>query len=93
MNGSHRQFGVLIVSGETIEPQEVEANMADIAPTLLYILGEPIPSYMEGSALDVLQASKSVLRVEYHPPSKGDHENSTAEHDAIHKRLEQLGYL
>ena len=93
MNGSHRQFGVFIVSGETIESQEVEANMADIAPTLLYILGEPIPSYMEGAALDVLQVSKSVLRVEYHPPSKGDHENSTAEHEAIHKRLEQLGYL
>ena len=67
--------------------------MADIAPTLLYILGEPIPSYMEGKALDVLTVSKSQLRIEYCPVSKSDRENSTAEHDAIHRRLEQLGYL
>ena len=93
MNGSHRQFGVLILSGEAIRSQSVEANMADIAPTLLYILGEPIPSYMEGRVLDVLQVPQSQLRVEYCPASKSDRDNSTAEHDAIHKRLEQLGYL
>ena len=32
--------------------------MADIAPTLLYILGEPIPSYMEGRVLDVLTGAQ-----------------------------------
>ena len=85
-------LGFLIVSGR-IEPQEVTADMADIAPTLLYILGEPIPSYMEGRVLDVLQAPRSILTVEYHPTSRGDRENSSAEHDAIHRRLEQLGYL
>lgn len=93
MNGSHRQFGVLIVSGEAIESQEITAEMADIAPTLLYILGEPIPSYMEGRVLDVLHTPMSVSTVEYHPISRSDKENSTAEHDAIHRRLEQLGYL
>ena len=93
MNGSHRQFGVLIVSGESIAQQEVKANMADIAPPLLYLLGEPIPSFMEGRVLDVLRTSKGVSTIEYHPISKSDIENSSAEHKAIHRRLEQLGYL
>ena len=93
MNGSHRQFGVLILSGKDIKPQHVQADMADIAPTLLHILEEPIPSYMEGRILDVLERRKPIFRVEYHPKDTRDKRNSDEEHAAIRQRLEQLGYL
>ena len=93
MNGSHRQHGVIILSGKDIKPQRVEAEMADIAPTLLYILEEPIPSYMEGRVLDVLNRSKALRRVEYRPSKQQDKSNSSEEHEAIRQRLEQLGYL
>lgn len=93
MNGSHRQYGVLIMSGKDIKSQRVEAEMADIAPTLLYILEEPIPSYMEGRVIDVLKRSKAMHRVEYHPSKQNDKSNSSEEHEAIRQRLEQLGYL
>ena len=94
MNGSHRQFGVSIQSGETIEPQEVKANMADIAPTTA-LSSWRADTILHGRecAEYVLQIARGISTIEYHPISRSDKENSSAEHDAIHRRLEQLGYL
>ena len=93
MNGSHRQYGVLMLSGDSIRTTSVTANMADIAPTLLYCLGLEIPSYMEGRVLDVFNHSKSIVKVEYIPTATVAQKNSKGDHNAIRRRLEQLGYL
>jgi arylsulfatase A-like enzyme len=51
MNGSHRQFGVFVLSGKGIEQRgEVEAGVADVSPTLLAVLGEDVPTHMQGKA-------------------------------------------
>ncbi len=93
MNGSHRQHGVFIVSGKNVRPQRVEADMADIAPTLLYLLDEVIPSYMEGKILKVSTTERTTRRVSYHPKPTVSQANNSSEHNAIRRRLEQLGYL
>lgn len=94
MNGSHRQYGVLLLAGEKIHPIQTDAEMADIAPTLLAALGEPIPSYMEGSVLtEVFEHSIHLNRVEYEPNHREERTISDTENSAIRSRLEKLGYL
>ena len=93
MNGSHRQHGVIILSGNNIASKTIRADMADIAPTLLQAIGAIIPSYMEGKILDVFQAPTSKRTLEYGPSKRDTTANSATEHSAIRRRLEQLGYL
>jgi predicted AlkP superfamily phosphohydrolase/phosphomutase len=50
--GSHRQDGIVVLSGPAARAgSELSAAIADIAPTVLYLLGEPIPSDLEGRLL------------------------------------------
>lgn len=94
MNGSHRQYGVLLLTGNNIHPIQTDAEMADIAPTLLAALGEQIPSYMEGSVLsEVFEKTIEYTRVQYEPNHREEQMISGAENNAIRSRLEKLGYL
>lgn len=48
----HTEDGVLILSGPGIQAGvTLEPTIFDIAPTILYLLGQPIPSYMDGRVL------------------------------------------
>jgi len=48
----HRPMGIVILSGKWIKPGRVDrANIFDIAPTLLYLSGLPIPEDMIGNPL------------------------------------------
>ena len=51
--GAHRSYGFLIAAGKHVA-QEVTlegANIMDIAPTILYLMGEPVPRDMDGRVL------------------------------------------
>ncbi|MDH4187717.1 MAG: alkaline phosphatase family protein, partial [Nitrospira sp.] len=53
VNGEHRIQGVLLACGPIIR-QDVwvqNARLVDIAPTILYALGEPVPEEMDGVVL------------------------------------------
>lgn len=91
MNGSHRQHGVLCLYGEGLEKQEVKASMEDIVPTLLYAMGESIPSYMDGRVCVPHIKPPSIIEEEL-VPQEGQFANPL-ESRAIRSRLEQLGYL
>lgn len=50
MNGSHRKEGIFLLRGPDVSGG-VDAGtvrMTDAAPVILHLLGEPVPSYMEG---------------------------------------------
>ncbi len=51
--GAHRPYGFLVASGKNIiQGKTVEgASIMDIAPTILYLLGQPIPQDMDGKVL------------------------------------------
>ncbi|NNF07863.1 MAG: hypothetical protein HKN21_13955, partial [Candidatus Eisenbacteria bacterium] len=53
-SGHHHMQGILIANGPMFLKGEVEArqSLLDIAPTLLYLAGLPVPSYMEGNVLE-----------------------------------------
>ncbi|MGZ4438762.1 MAG: alkaline phosphatase family protein [Gaiellaceae bacterium] len=50
--GSHRPDGIFVLSGPAARAgAELHGGIADIAPTILYLLGEPIPAELEGRLL------------------------------------------
>ena len=100
--GTHRLNGVLIGGGPVLKNSvEVDnARLIDLAPTILYLLGVPVPDDMDGKVLT------SIFRPEFlatHPFQEGDasgvseaHPDSgyTDEESAkVEERLRALGYL
>jgi predicted AlkP superfamily phosphohydrolase/phosphomutase len=62
-DANHAHEGLYILAGEGIPAgagprQEIQ----DIAPTLLHLLGEPVPAEMEGSVLEVATAASAPAR-------------------------------
>ncbi|HZQ09656.1 MAG TPA: alkaline phosphatase family protein [Anaerolineae bacterium] len=103
-SGQHRMDGILIASGAGIVPNASDAthrtmtqspNLIDLAPTILQLLGEPIPDDMDGRVVSGLLADK--WTVEYAAATtfenRMDGEYSEAEEKEIEERLAGLGYL
>ena len=86
-------------------PSLREANLLDIAPTVLHLLGITVPDDMDGRILNELLDNEPALaspRPIFVPvlagangdPSLPDDSSYTAEEDAaIQQRLADLGYL
>jgi predicted AlkP superfamily phosphohydrolase/phosphomutase len=101
--GKHSREGVLIAWGSRINRghQVQDARIVDVAPTVLYLLGEPIPHEMDGRILE------GVIHPEYlaqNPPLFGHAEGvaigrpgqrayGEGEEREIEERLRGLGYL
>jgi predicted AlkP superfamily phosphohydrolase/phosphomutase len=100
LTGTHQPDGILIINGPDVKTgSEIEgAQLADLTPTMLRILGLPVPAYMDGAvlgdafadgALDSLIASTTTLDI-----SSLDKFVYTDEDTAkISQRLKDLGYL
>lgn len=104
VGGVHRQDGVYAFSGDGVLPsgsQGRRANIADIAPTLLAALGQPIPADMTGRAMThVFNKDNGGLPVQIGdapaplPEAPGSESvYNEEEQRAVEKRLEDLGYL
>ncbi len=95
MNGTHRQHGVLSLWGEGVEAgADVAAGMPDIAPTLLHLMGESIPDYMDGRVIkEALCEQKAPVMAPTAPTPRAPASASDAEAAALRERLERLGYL
>lgn len=96
MNGSHRPEGLLVMAGEGIRAGVVvEAGLADLAPTMLHLLGEAVPAHMDGRVLSEALVGEPPM-VETAPsavPLLPERLTSRAEAALIHARLTALGYL
>ncbi len=98
-SGGHRMEGIYVASGPDIAPREGQpASIFDIAPTLMYALGEPIPEVMDGEALTHLFATEfqAERSIEQKPltdlvgPEEAAAKRNTKE---VQERLEDLGYI
>ncbi|MCH9022874.1 MAG: alkaline phosphatase family protein [Planctomycetes bacterium] len=101
ISGYHRPEGIFLASGPAFErAKQVDASVLDIAPTVLYLMGLPIPRYMDGKIIE--QAIDPKL-LQAQPPRYCDVDLSserdcevtftTQEQAAMTKRLSDLGYL
>ncbi|HXH13120.1 MAG TPA: alkaline phosphatase family protein [Alphaproteobacteria bacterium] len=103
-SGDHRDEGILLATGpHFIRPGEIkEASILDLAPTILYLLGLPIPPAMDGHVLTELFLDDYLSQ---HPIQHGlnggsgvefddaQRDYSAAEEEAIRARLQGLGYI
>lgn len=97
VSSSHRMNGILIAAGAGIRPNATirDAALTDLAPTILHLLGLPVPSDMDGRVLaEALTDSRPVefgagaARV-----SSPDEGYSDEEEREVMDRLKDLGYI
>ncbi len=101
-SGSHRMDGIFLAQGPTLTcPGRVrEARLIDLAPTLLYLLDQPIPRDMQGRVLDEIihpqyLASHPIQRTPGSHPTAPQPEFalSSSENKELAERLRELGYF
>ena len=96
-SGCHRRNGVLLMSGKGVrEGFAVDgAHIMDLAPTILHLVGTPVPSDMDGRPL--VSALDMEAPVEYVGEDERENSDGTglsAEDAAeVEDRLRSLGYL
>lgn len=100
--GTHRMNGIFIAYGRDIKRNKLiqEANILDVTPTILHILGVPIPSDIDGKVLKTIfmpnsdLARREIKRVEI-DLERRQKEPIYSEHEKreLEDRLRQLGYL
>ncbi|MDY6867096.1 MAG: alkaline phosphatase family protein [Chloroflexota bacterium] len=106
-DGDHRFEGIFVAKGSQIaaNPNLPDLAIEDVAPTILYLMGLPVPTDMDGRVLtEILQPTT----LETHPIEFGDpvavwpneseaifyDEVMSAEDEAeLRERLQALGYL
>lgn len=101
-SGSHREAGVLMLHGRGIRRAHAVtgADILDVAPTILYLLGLPLPADLEGTVLEAA-LEEGLLRSQPRTHAASDAgstdspEADYSEDDAevIEERLRGLGYL
>jgi predicted AlkP superfamily phosphohydrolase/phosphomutase len=96
MNGSHRPEGVCLLAGAGVRrgARLAGARIVDVAPTLLCLLGEPVPGDLDGRVLaEALHAGGEVAAGAAAPARAGDAQPYSAEQAAVVAgRLRGLGY-
>ncbi len=101
VNGSHRREGVLILTGLSIERGVVlsKAAIEDVTPTILYLLGLPIPVDLDGRVLTeaIVEPARPLSSCMQASPTRQDagqvRPYSLKQEAVLSKRLRDLGYL
>ena len=100
--GVHHPDGILIAAGKDIQNQNgLRARLWDLAPTILYCLGLPAKSNMEGQIIENMFAEE--FKNQHPPPPPSDAPEAVLQNNNItysaedekilEKRLENLGYM
>jgi len=97
LEGTHRLDGIFVAQGSAVKSGvRIRGNIADLAPTILAGLGEPVPKDMDGRVLrDIFRVP---VEVTYEPPTdrKVDEAAPVLTESQIQEvagRLGALGYL
>ena len=102
--GTHRPEGIVALKAQGVAPtQRLEANLVDIAPTVLALFGQAAPAHMEGTPLPCVDRAPQKRTDAPAPSLSGMHtdarnaaaafEYSAEDQAIIEQRLADLGYL
>jgi len=102
-SGDHRMEGVLFLSSPGVRPghQLSNARIVDLAPTILYLLGQPVPASLDGAVLmeafdhQFLSNHPIVWEEDQIAQEKGRFPiaYTLAEEEAVLEQLSRLGYV
>lgn len=103
LSGVHRMDGIILAQGPHIRSNvRVEgSHIIDVAPTILYTLGMPVPSDMDGKPLTNFFEEAYTRQTEVNYTDEHKYENvasdeygySEEEEESVRLKLEALGYL
>ena len=103
LSGVHRMDGIILAQGPHIRSNvRIEgAGIIDVAPTILYTLGMPIPSDMDGKPLVQLfedsytqqSAASYTDERKFEDVASDEYGYSEEEEESVRLKLEALGYL
>ena len=98
-SGGHKLNGIFLAYGKDINPiPNLNPEITDIAPTILYLLEEKIPKSMDGKVIEKI-ISKNILnkRKTRYSEEKEEIKNSKgitkSDEKIIIERLKKLGYM
>lgn len=98
--GGHHIDGILLASGPDFGDGPVEdAEIVDLAPTLLHAMGAPVEEHMDGQVLTELfapdsdPAERPVRTVERRGGDRAEADWTDDQRGEVEERLEDLGYL
>jgi len=99
-SGSHRDHGILLLQGRSVRAGAAlkDANITDLAPTVLHLLEVPVPAGMDGRVLtEAIEGDglgrAAVCDEAVQAAADTGEAYSDKESEMIRKRLEDLGYL
>jgi predicted AlkP superfamily phosphohydrolase/phosphomutase len=101
VSGSHRMDGLVMMKGNPLKQGMVlqGAHIMDLAPSVLYLLGLPIPDTMDGKVLEAAFHEKSLMEKSIRFIEESTNEflpreiYSSEEEEELKKQLKGLGYL
>jgi predicted AlkP superfamily phosphohydrolase/phosphomutase len=101
ITGWHRQNGMILLHGSPVQAgiDLQNANIEDVTPTLLYLMGQPVPSDMDGRVLtnalrpDWIDTARLASVQETNQAESRRTDFSPADEEAVRQRLQDLGYL
>ena len=99
--GTHRRDGILIAHGKSFKKgAEIQgARLIDMAPTILYLMGQPVPEDMDGRVLEELFEPAFIaanpVQVGGSEGLKGGQGAQYSDEEAaiVEERLKALGYI
>lgn len=106
-SGGHHPEGMFVANGPRVHPRATRGTLMDVAPTVLALLGVPIPDGLDGRPLDIVKEAEALAARAPGAPDAGlmggsDRASavrdgstgySAEEEEAVRRRLEDLGYL
>ncbi len=98
-SGGHTMRGIFLAHGPGIRSGQTikEACLIDLAPTIMYMLGVPVSSHMDGKILTDIFVNEELMEVTYDDAvievEDAVHVFSANEKAAIEKRFQDLGYI
>ncbi len=103
ISGTHRPNGMFLLWGPPVKKGawHDNAQIIDLAPTILHLLGESVPSNMDGSVLEAAFAADlgPVRVIDTEEQTRADEADGTGEglsseeKEIIVKRLRDMGYV
>ncbi len=103
--GTHRPEGIVALAGAGMAPgRSLEARLIDVTPTILSLLGLPVPDHVEGQAITEKLvntestsafnlARKDAAKELLEGPHRRPFEYTDEEQAVLEQRLADLGYL
>lgn len=103
LSGVHRMDGIILTQGPHMRHDATieGAGIIDVAPTILYTLGMPIPSDMDGKPLTDLFEEEYICQTtssytderKFEDVASDEYGYSEEEEESVRLKLEALGYL